>query len=139
MLKRLEIPVRFDGYTLISDITGRCYDTEIDGEGRIVTDFGVLVLAPNPFRKSSSVTMMMGTRTFGCAAVSRVLTSGNVKDTERKLGTNTSVRWAIVEADVIEYFVARVRFVESSGNGLDLALPYHVVDRGRDAVAPAGE
>lgn len=114
VLERISIPVHFDGYTVVSDSSGSRYDAKVDdATGKIVRDVGVAVLVKNPFEPKSSVTLLMGARTFGVAACSRVLTTGSLRKMHSTLGVGYP-KWAILDVDVIDDFVARVEVLESS-------------------------
>jgi hypothetical protein len=116
LLERLTIPVTFDEYTVVSGVTSKRYSAVIDpASGKITRDVGVLVLDQNPFQESSLAALLMGARTFGCPASSRVLTSGLLKRMETILG-QSGQRWAILDVDVVDEFVARVNVLESSGS-----------------------
>lgn len=115
LLERLAIPVEFDGYAVVSTVTSKRYEALVDPvSGRITRDVAVVVLEKNPFQEESLVALLMGARTFGCPAGSRMLTRGPLKRMESVLG-KSSQRWAILDVDVVEDFVARVSVLESSG------------------------
>jgi hypothetical protein len=114
ILERITIPVHFDGYTVVSDSSGSRYEATIDNAtGKIIRDVGVAVLVKNPFEEKSSVVLLMGARTFGVAACSRALTTGSLRKMHTMLGVQFP-KWAIIDVDVIDNFVARVEVLESS-------------------------
>lgn len=112
-LRRLSLPIGFDQHEVVSDVTKMRYEAIIE-KGRIVRDVGVVVACDNPLGDEDClVVLLMGSRTFGCPAASQFLTSGDLRTASRRLGTS-SPRWAILDADVIDDHVARVKVVESS-------------------------
>jgi hypothetical protein len=122
LLERLSIPVEFDGYTVVSKVTSKRYDAVVDPiSGNITRDVGVVVLDKNPFQEESLVALLMGARTFGCPAGSRILTRGPLKRMETVLG-QSGQRWAILDVDVVDDFVARVKILESSGTVESMGL-----------------
>lgn len=130
LLERVRIPVHFDGYTVVSDVSGERYDAVVDPlTSKIIRDIGVVVLDRNPFADNSYVTLFMGARTFGVAACSRVLTSGSLRRMQATLGADYP-RWAILDVDVVEDFVARVEVLESStGRSTATAPPSELSSR----------
>jgi len=123
ILERITIPVHFDGYTAVSDASGERYDAVVDPvTSKIVRDIGVVVLTRNPFAENSYVTLFMGARTFGVAACSRVLTTGSLRKMHTMLGVEYP-RWAILDVDVVDDFVARVEVLESSTGRSTMATP----------------
>jgi hypothetical protein len=123
ILERIALPVHFDGYTVVSDASGERYDAVVDTvTSKIVRDIGVVVLTRNPFAENSYVTLFMGARTFGVAACSRVLTTGPLRKMRATLGDEYP-RWAILDVDVVDDFVARVEVLESSTGRPTVATP----------------
>jgi len=114
ILDRVSLPVHFDGYTVVSDASGKRYEATVDNAtNKIVRDVGVVVFIRNPFEPRSSVALLMGARTFGVAACSHVLTTGSLRKMNATLGA-TYPKWAILDVDVIDDFVACVEVFESS-------------------------
>ena len=114
LLDRLQLPFGFEGFTLVSTATGNRYDavTESDPD-RILRDVGVVILADNPFNNETRVAILMGARTFGCAAAAGYITEGNLRAADEKLG-GPFPKWAILDVDVVDDFVVRASVLESS-------------------------
>jgi hypothetical protein len=126
LLQRLDLPFTFDGYAVVSAVSGNRYEAVIDATtGKITRDVGVVVIAENPFSPSSTVVMLMGSRTFGCPAGSRLLVSGNLRGVAGHLGDKLP-KWVIVDADVLDDFVARVSILEAAG---DTRVPPRLKER----------
>jgi hypothetical protein len=115
ILERINPPLHFDGYSVVSDVSGKRYEALVAEESNVIKrDVGVIVLCRNPFHPPATICLLMGARTFGCPAGSRLLTHGSLKKIEDVLGTGT-YRWAILDVDVVDDFVARVDILEAGG------------------------
>lgn len=115
LLERLELPFFFDGFVLRSRFTDACYEAEIDPvTSRITRDIGVACLASNPFNPEAQIAILMGARTLGCAAAAQFLTSGSLRHADEALGRSLP-KWAILDVDVVDDFVARTELIASSG------------------------
>jgi hypothetical protein len=116
LLERLNLPVEFDGYAVVSKGTRSRYEATVDHSShRITRDVGVLVIDRNPFNPSCLAVLLMGSRTFGCPAASGFLTSGDLRHASRHLGPELP-KWAILDVDVIDDFVASIDVLEASGS-----------------------
>jgi hypothetical protein len=114
LLQRITVPVHFDGYAVVSEVSGQRYEAIIDQQtNKIIRDVGVAVMVRNPFEPSSSVVLLMGARTFGVAACSHMLTARSLRKANATLGMQYP-KWAILDVDVIDDFVARIEVLESS-------------------------
>lgn len=114
-LSRLKNPIEFDGFDVVSPASGERYEAELDvTKGKIRRDVGVVVTAQNPFNAQACIILLMGARTFGCAAAAQFVTSGNLKRTDDYLG-DVPTRWAILDVDVIDDFVAGISVLEATG------------------------
>jgi hypothetical protein len=129
LLADLKPDVRFEGYAVVSG-SERSYEAVVDDDGeKILVDYGVVVLGRNHRAgrsgHESAAVLVMGSRTFGCAAGSRFLTQSDLRDVHRHLGTG-DLRWAIVEAEVINDFVVDVKLIEScSGERIQIHSDPH--------------
>jgi hypothetical protein len=114
VLDRLKLPVGFDGYSVVSTASGRRYEAKCDPvSGKIVRDIGLVVIDTNPFNADSLVVLLMGSRTFGCPAASRFITSNQLKSAHAVLG-DTRPRWVVLDVDVVDDFVVRIDVLESA-------------------------
>jgi hypothetical protein len=117
-LDRLAIPLEFVGYDLVSHVSGKTYEAKIDhATQRITRDVGVVIVTRNPRRQAdpdACVILLMGARTFGCEGAACFITSGDLAAANEALGPG-DLRWAILDVDVDDDFVAGVEILEASG------------------------
>jgi hypothetical protein len=115
VLERINSPVRFEGHTIVSNVSGRRYNAKVSySDKRVIRDVGAVVMCRNPFRPKSSMTLLMGARSFGNSAAARLLTQRPLKRAQGILGKG-EYRWAILDVDVVDDFVARIEVLESGG------------------------
>jgi hypothetical protein len=117
-LARLHLPVEFVGHDLVSRLSGKTYRAEIDPTSqRITRDIGVVIVARNPRGQANPdtcVILLMGARTFGCEGAASFITAGDLAAANDALGDG-DLRWAILDVDVDDDFVAGFEVLESSG------------------------
>ncbi len=97
LLRELEPRTTFDGYACVAPDGTRHeakFGSEADTTGEIVSDIGVIVRAPNPFDDRKHVTLLMGSRTFGCLIAARYLLHDYVREAAAR--TSASERFELI-------------------------------------------
>jgi hypothetical protein len=118
LLERLELPVKIEGYGIVSDATGERYEATVDQrQGKVTRDACLVAITNNPFDPNSTVVVAMGSRTFGTAAAAAFLTSAPLRRARRAMGRG-AVTWAILDVDEFRDSVARVDLLESGATSL---------------------
>lgn len=100
-LEEINIPFRFEGYTLVDELNNKRYDAVISNDN-IETDYSLIVNWDNPFVPGYRTIMICGCRTIGCYAGVLFLTESF---RELKLMKNQKNHVAIVKTKGGSYHV----------------------------------
>jgi hypothetical protein len=92
---------------------GQEFPHQVDGNGRTIRDFGLIVLARNPFQEESRVVIVAGCGTLGTVAAAGALTASPPQLIPPQLIRSRS-GVLVVEIEVIEGFTTRPQVVAAS-------------------------
>lgn len=115
LLESFNSGLSFDGHTIITP-TGNRYCAVMgegeDGTQRIEKDFGLVLRATNPFNSNEFITLLVGSRTFGCLVAARSMLHSNVLSTCSVIGDTTEFGF-IATATILDTEIQEISIIES--------------------------
>lgn len=111
--EHLPLPYGFDGHDLVRFSDGHRFCPKLEHDA-IVKDIGFVVVAPNPFKRSSLLVILAGAYTFGCVVAARALVEPLVGEAASKLQRYDEELFLVVEADIINQYVGKLRIIDST-------------------------
>lgn len=101
----------FDGHGIVLE-DGSIFSADLNvtttGVKEITSDIGVIVHMKNPLSKDAYLTLLLGSRTFGCLAAARALLHDQTKDFARQVSSFTEYA-AVVSCGVAHQTVLSVK------------------------------
>lgn len=119
-----ELPIKFDDHKVLDAQTGALVCEAVYSGGEVTNDYGVLVVAPNPFNADARLLVLAGTETYGVKAAADLLSYEHVRTLYG--APNWVPKWAVVVAAI---FLSRskknrkVVIVSCQVNGLFVSKP----------------
>lgn len=113
LLDAIQPSLCFDGYAIVAP-SGRRYEATsgFDPTQETKHDYGVVFRAPNPYLGASHVTLLMGSRTFGCLIAARAVLRENVREAAGRVSSGRSFG-LVASAQVVDGEVQEVSIEES--------------------------
>lgn len=117
LLEDLREPAYFDGHAILVS-PGERLEAQTDDENEICRDVGLVVRRPNPHNAERTITLLMGSRTFGCLVAARAMMHENTRTTARLIDEE---RWftLMADADIADRQVQRISAVSLAASRRD--------------------
>nr|WP_281720810.1 hypothetical protein [Nitrosomonas nitrosa] len=119
-----ELPIKFDDHKVLDARTGALICEAAYADGVVTNDFGILVIAPNPFNAEARILILAGTETYGVKAAADLLSYEHIRTLYGAPGWVP--KWVVVLAAI---FMSRspknrkVVIVSCQVNGLFVSKP----------------
>lgn len=108
LFERVNLPVRFDGHSLIDKDNVR--STPLAINQTIIKDYGVIINIPNPFHDNKRIILLAGCHAYGTNAAIRAMTWPYLKETLKRISSTDYA--VVVEALVVNEFVSKPKLVK---------------------------